>query len=243
MSKKSLQQIIQEHDHLTRKQHQALYECIQLYSTLFHDKLCKFKKYQIKIKLKSTAQPKNAHAYLMQHTHLDKCKSRLEKLISQGVLEPAQLSKWLSGSFIIPKKDASTHWITDPRHLNQSIHIEVLHKQTCYTFATLLDCSDRYYSFIIEPSSCHCMTMVTPFGLYQYAHLPQGISIGPNVVQETMENLLQHLKKWITCHFYNLTIFSDTWNKHINISDKVCKLFHNTVSKSTKINVIGLSRQ
>lgn len=32
--------------------------------------------------------------------------------------------------------------------------------------------------------------MATSFGLYWYKRLPQGISVGPNVAQEAMENLL-----------------------------------------------------
>ena len=64
---------------------------------------------------------------------------------------------------------------------------ELLHKQNGYCYVTLLDLSDKYYSFVIHPDSLHLLTTVTPFGLFCYKRMQQG---SLDITQEAMENLL-----------------------------------------------------
>ena len=45
-----------------------------------------------------------------------------------------------------------------------------------------------------------------PFGLYQYNRLPQGISIGPDVAQEAMENLLHELNSLIALYAISMIL-------------------------------------
>ena len=46
-------------------------------------------------------------------------------MINLGVLEQASRSEWIHGIFIIPKKDASAHWISDLHSLNMSLICKV----------------------------------------------------------------------------------------------------------------------
>ena len=51
--------------------------------------------------------------------------------------------------------------------------------------------------------------------------MPQGLSIGPDVAQEAMENLLRHLTKWVTTYFDDIAIFADTWNELLDVLKQV----------------------
>ena len=76
-----------------------------------------------------------------------------------GVLEHAPGSEWIHGTFIIPKKDASTHWILELHLLNMLLKCKVypipkiteqLYKHQGYKYITILDLSDHYYTFVIK---------------------------------------------------------------------------------------------
>ena len=40
----------------------------------------------------------------------------------------------------------------------------------------------------------HLLTTATPFGLFRYKRLPQGLCISPDIAQEAMENLLRDIE-------------------------------------------------
>ena len=98
-------------------------------------------------------------------------------MITLGVLEHAPQPEWIHGTFIIPKKDASTCWISDLCSLNMSLICkvypipkitELLYKCHGYKYITILDLSDHYYIFVIKENCHHLLTTTMPFGLYQY---------------------------------------------------------------------------
>ena len=112
-------------EQLNTKEQNQLLEVLQKILILYDGKLGKFTKYKVEIELKENAIPKAACAYPVANAHLNAFKEHLDKLVDQGVLEPAPRSQWIAGSFIIPKKDSSPCWLTDLRHLNQSIKCKV----------------------------------------------------------------------------------------------------------------------
>ena len=64
----------------------------------------------------SLYEPANLHAVF---------KHELLRLIEIGVIGKAKSSKWIAGTFIVPKKDGHVHWITDFCGLNKSLHCKV----------------------------------------------------------------------------------------------------------------------
>ena len=148
-------------------------------------------------------------------------------------MEPAPRAKWCSASFIVPKKDGSPRWITDLRHLNQNIVRavypipkiqELLQKRPSYKFVIILDLSDQYYTFVVKEECRHLLTTATPFGLFRYKRLPQGISIGPDVAQEAMENLFREFSDNVTIYFDDMAIFSDTWENLLQTLREVLEI-------------------
>ena len=144
---------------------------MQQHEDLFNGKLGTFKPYEIELELKANASPKASRAYPVPIMHLSAYKRRLEEMIMLGVLEHASRSEWIHGTFIIPKKDASTHWISDLHSLNMSlIHkvypipkiTELLYKCQGYKYVTILDLSNHCYTFVIKENCHHLLTPQCP---------------------------------------------------------------------------------
>ena len=71
-----------------------------------------------------------------------------------------------------------------------------------------------------------------PFGLYQYKQLPQGNYFSPDIAEEAMENLLHEFLEWVICYFDDIVLFSNSWEEHINLINKVC-----TIIKKARVKV------
>ena len=227
-----LKDVMSKQDHLNEQQQKDLYDALSNHKEMFNGKLGTFKPYEVELEMKPGVEPKASRAYPVPRVHLSAFKARLDRLVELGVLEPAPRSEWIHGSFIIPKKEGSARWIADLRHVNSSLRRRVypipkikdlLYKRKGYKYVSILDLSDHYYTFVVKESSRHYLTTATPFGLFRYKRLPQGINIGPDVGQEAMENLLRDLNEWVTCYFDDIAIFSDSWKEHVSMIDQVCK--------------------
>jgi hypothetical protein len=62
-----------------------------------------------------------------------------------------------------------------------------------FAYATSLDLNMRYYTINLDSDAQTLCTIITPFGKYQYLRLPMGISCSPDMFQEKMSDLMQHL--------------------------------------------------
>jgi hypothetical protein len=61
------------------------------------------------------------------------------------------------------------------------------------SYATSLDFNMGYKNIRLNPDAPKLCTIVTPFGKYQYLKLPIGISCSPDISQEKISDLMQHL--------------------------------------------------
>ena len=225
--------IIEGQEHLSASQREELRKTLEGFKSLFDGKLGEFKKYEVELEVKEGAIPKQSRPYPVPRVHLKAYEARLNELVELGVLERAPRSEWISPSFIVPKKDASARFVTDLRAFNASLKRKVypipiiqdlLRKRTSYKYVTILDLSDQYYTFVIKEGSRHYLTTATPFGLFRYKRLPQGINIGPDVAQEAMENLFRHLYRDVSCYIDDISIFSDSWEEHLERIREVCQI-------------------
>jgi hypothetical protein len=62
-----------------------------------------------------------------------------------------------------------------------------------FAYATSLDFKMGYYTIKLDSDAQTLCTIVTPFGKYQYLRLPMCISCSPDIFQEKMSDLMQHL--------------------------------------------------
>ena len=142
-----------------------------------------------------------------------------------GVLEKCGRAEWISGTFIIPKKDNRVRWITDFCALNKHLirkHYQLpriadlLAKRNGYKFLTKLDISMHYYTFALDEASRALCTISTPFGLYRYLRLPMGILVASDIAQELTERVLQDIED-LSSYMDDIAAFSDNWPNHLHL--------------------------
>ena len=71
---------------------------------------------------------------------------------------------------------------------------EVLQQLEGLTFATALDLKMGYYTLRLDPDAQSICTIITPWGKYKYLRLPMGIMCAPDIFQNKMSDLMQHLE-------------------------------------------------
>jgi hypothetical protein len=95
-----------------------------------------------------------------------------------------------------------------------------------FAYATTLDVNMGYYTIRLNPDSQKVCKIVTPFGKYQYLGLTMGISCSPDIFQEKMYDLMQHLDFVRTCLDDPLVISSGTLDDHL---EKNGSIFQNII--------------
>ena len=171
----NLKEIANNCTHLTFSQCQQLHYLLKKYSDVFDGKLRHYPDELIHLDIDPSVKPHCCHAYPIARSQLKLFKQELDRLVKIGVLSPCGRSSWISGTFIISKKDMCIRWISDFRALNKALKCKVypipciqdiLSKRSGYAFLTKLGILMQYYTFMLDDESKALCTIATPFGLY-----------------------------------------------------------------------------
>ncbi|KAG7343340.1 reverse transcriptase RNA-dependent DNA polymerase [Nitzschia inconspicua] len=196
----STEEVAQQQRHLPQRQRTDLAAILQQFTTLFSGKLGCYPHHKVHLELSDNAKPFRCREYPVPQAHRGVFKEELDRLVEIGVLSRAPASKYLSPTFIIPKKDGRVRWVSDFRKLNSMITRKVynlpriqdiLKRRSRYWYFTKLDISMQYYTFELDDESKELCTIATPFGNYRYNRLPMGIKQSPDIAQQFMEDLLR----------------------------------------------------
>ena len=224
-----LRSVAQACTHLSLKQQNKLYEVLSQYRQLFDGILRVFPDKKIHLDVDPSVTPHRSCAYPIPKSQLNLFKQELDRLVCNNMLEPTGHSEWISGSFIIPKKDTHIHWISDFCTLNKSLRRkvypipriqEILARWTSYAFLSKLDISMQYYTFELDDTSKDLCTIATPFGLYHYCCLPMGVNQSPDIAQEIMECILRAIND-IEVYIDDIACFSNDFDSHMALLDQV----------------------
>jgi hypothetical protein len=155
------------------------------------------------IELKPNAKPYHSRPFLVPKTHEATLKIELECLTKAGVLKKVNQSEWAALTFLIPKKDAMVQFIPDFHELNKRIKQkpflipkiqDLLLKLEGFQYAMTLDLNMGYYHIKLSSFSKHLCTIVTPFGKYEYQHLPMSLCNSPDIFQEHMYEIFSRFR-------------------------------------------------
>jgi hypothetical protein len=70
---------------------------------------------------------------------------------------------------------------------------QILQELEKFAYAIFLDLNMGYYTIKLDSDAQKLCTIDTPFGKYQYLRLPMCVSCSPDLFQEKMSDLMQHL--------------------------------------------------
>jgi hypothetical protein len=212
-----------------QRKDKTLLGVLSKHAKLFNGTLGRYPREKIHLEVDPKAIPHRSRAYPIPHTHLRLFQDELERLVSIGVLEPQGRAEWISGSFLIPKKDSTVRWISDFRALNKAIKRKVypipriqdiLSRRAGYAFLSKLDISMQYYTFELDEASKDLCPIDAPFGLYRYCRLPMGICQSPDIAQEVMERVLHGIKD-TEVYIDDIACFSNSFTSHLALLDQV----------------------
>ena len=222
------EEVLDSCSHLDIQQKEDLRRLIKKYPQLF-DGILRSYPTTVSLEVDPTKPPKAVRPYTVPTTQLNLFKNELMKLLKIGVLERGTRSKWISGSFIIPKKNNEARWITNFRALNKAIIQkkyplpriqDILERRGKYKYLTKLDLSMCFYTYVLDSKSKKYTTISTPFGLFHYNRLPMGTNQSPDIAQEELEKTLQGIDN-VEKYIDDIAIFSNNWNDHIRTLDLV----------------------
>ena len=157
------------------------------------------------IKLQSTARPFaiNAPRRISQPL-LPKVKAELDRMLKNGAirrLDTNEASEWCAPIVVVPKSNGSVRICTDFTQLNKyvirprsSIKTvdETLSKVNGAVFSKL-DANSGFFQIKLAKESQLLTSFVTPFGRYCYTRVPFGITSGPDVYEDIIDERTQDL--------------------------------------------------
>ena len=154
----------------------------------------------------------------------------LERLQSDGVIQPVKHSDWASPIVPVVKRDGSIRIcgdfkITVNQVANRDIYPlprseDLFNKLAGGQAFSKLDLSHAYQQIVLSEESRKLVTINTPLGLFQYNRLPFGVSAAPAIFQRTMETLLQGMEH-LCVYIDDISITGATEEEHIKTLDEV----------------------
>lgn len=225
-----------------------LKQVLNNFNEVFSEGLGHCPTFKADITLKSDAVPKFMKPYNIPFALHDKVRQEIDRLVSNGVIEPINSSEWASPIVVVPKPNGSIRVCADFKvTLNPQIKTErypiprieeLFHKLQGGRYFSKIDLSEAYLQIELSDAAKRIMVINTPFGLYQYKRMPFGIASAPAIFQRFMEETLADIPG---CAIYldDVIITGKTNSEHIqNLTNVLEKLkYHGLKCKTEKCEI------
>ena len=129
--------------------------------------------------------------------YMDDVKKELHRMEGLGVIKRAEEpTDWVSCMVATRKKNGDIRVCLDPRGLNRALKRphhpmktieEVISDMPNAKFFTMLDANAGFWQIPLDEESMKYTTFNSPFGRFQFMHLPFGLNSSAEVFQRTME--------------------------------------------------------
>ena len=149
--------------------------------------------------------------------------------IKQGIIRkvrPEEVTPWIHGVVVVPKKQGGIRFCPDYRPLNKFLIGSKFDNPTPFQsvrsipkgmrFFTVVDALKGYHQCALDTESMALTTFATPEGLHQYTRLPMGISNAGDDYGRRFSDIFGHIPNTARC-MEDLVIYSRTYEEHINL--------------------------
>ena len=161
---------------------------IDKYSEVFEEGLGTFKGSKVKIHVDPEVRPKFLKPRPVPYAMTGKIEVELKRLQHEGTIEPVQFSEWAAPIVPILKSDDSIRICGDYKStVNQVSKLGSYPIPKIEDLLATLGGDEKFTKLDMST------TINMHKGLFQYTHLPYGISSAPRKFQPNMENLLQNI--------------------------------------------------
>ena len=196
------------------------------YRAVFEEGLGTLKDFKASIDMDPRAKPRFCKSRSIPYAMRDLVTKELQRLVSEGIVEPVQFSEWASPIVAVLKEDRKSVRLCGD--FKQTINpVSKLDRYPLPKiedlFATLsggksftkLDLSQAYQQLTLDEASKKFVIINTPQGLFQYTRLPYGISSAPGIFQRVMENILRGIPG-VTVYIDDILITGPDDKRHLN---------------------------
>ncbi|GFO35007.1 Pol polyprotein [Plakobranchus ocellatus] len=121
-----------------------------------------------------------------------------------GIIEKTEEpTDWCAPIVPVPKPNGQVRICVDYKRLNRQIkrpnHMipileDIAPKMVGAKFFSTLDAAGGFHQIALDEKSSYLTTFITPYGRYRYKRLSMGISLGPEALQNKMEEILKGLE-------------------------------------------------
>ena len=164
----------------------------------------------------------------------DSLRKQIHEWERGGIIEKTQ-SPWAFPMVGVKKKNSDiTRWCVDYRLLNQKTVKDAyplqsiennLHKLQGAKIFSTLDSAGAYHAVEIHPESRECTAFTTPFGQFQFARMPFGLSNAGACYSRLVSMALQYLPgPFALAYLDDIVIYSSEIKEHLQHLEEVLKL-------------------
>ena len=210
-------------DRVTSKQQSDLKYLLEEYEVMFSNLPDKTTLGVHHIEVPPGTRPVRCTPYRLGPEKSAYLKKELADLVELGIIEES-CSPWASLIVMVPKADGKLRLCTDFRKVNAVTspnpyplpRIEdLIDRIGRAKFLTKLDMTRGYWQVPLDEKLVPVSAFVTPFGHFQWRHMPFGLRNAPATFSRLVSKLLLGLDSFCAVYLDDIIIFSDSWEEHL----------------------------
>ena len=148
----------------------------------------------------------------------------VNKLLAEGLVRESQ-SSYAAPALLVKKKDSTWRLVIDYKRLNaitikdnyplpnMEVTLQTLGNK--YEYFSKLDLKSGFWQLPIDEKDRHKTAFITPFGLFEWNVLPQGLRNSPPSFQRIMNNVLASCSEFSMVYLDDIVIFSRDYDQHL----------------------------
>lgn len=167
----------------------------------------------------------------LSHSDKEIAKKMVIDLIAEGIARPSS-SEYASPIVLVRKKNGEHRLCVDYRSLNGITLkdnfplpliddcIEFLGGKNCFS---ILDLKSGFHQMKMDNESIKFTSFVTPFGQFEYVHMPFGLKNGPSAFQRWISTIFRDFidNEEIIVYIDDILIATNCFRKHLSILKRV----------------------